>query len=139
MSFFVNEDECEKNITTKSVASSNTGSATNLNDKAADVASLNNMTLNEYNLPQDVTRADCVNVKNVVKEYATAVLSRAGTETESAIESSDEESSLGSEFGESYNANHLTNKLPQVKKDIATLLKLNVSFRGLIKNISNSS
>ena len=42
--------------------------------------------------------------------------------------SSDEEKSNGSEFGECVSTRDLKNKLPQVEKEIAEMLKLKVKF-----------
>jgi hypothetical protein len=86
------------------------------------------MNLNEYNMPQSGCAVGGVVVEpeNLIRKLSTAIVSRNDSE-ESALESSGDESSLGSEFGESSNVNNLKNKLPQVQRDLAALLKLNVT------------
>jgi hypothetical protein len=98
-------------------------------DDNINAGSLGDMNLNEYNMPQSGCAVGGVVVEpeKLIRKLSTAIVSGNGSE-ESALESSGDESSLGSEFGESSNVNNLKNKLPQVQRDLAALLKLNVTF-----------
>jgi hypothetical protein len=64
-------------------------------------------------------------------KYSTGVVSSIGKNSNNfdnaeTASSSDEEKSNGSEFGECVSTRDLKNKLPQVEKEIAEMLKLKV-------------
>ena len=87
----------------------------------------NDKTLNEFNLSNDLPAPDITEQQALMVKCATSMQSvlSADNSNDSNVSSSENESSLGSEFGDSINNNDLKVKLPQVKKEIATMLKLN--------------
>lgn len=87
-------------------------------------ASLHDKSLNEYKASSTSSKknSDIKLLQN--PNYVESIANSSNNTEESAIESSEGESSLGSEFGESHNTNSIQSKFPQVKKDIAAILKI---------------
>ncbi len=66
------------------------------------------------------------NQKDILVKYAASIISTLShTENLTEYSSSEDESNFGSEFGDGIKLDDLNTKLPQVKKEISTMLKIN--------------